>query len=170
MPQWTRTTLTASLMAALLFTALSARPGLFLRPGAQVSGPAGLTVTAPPRWRPAGVQHVQVTIQVVPGSALPAPLPSGVTLATPVYRVQVRPAVQTADAGRFEIRLPVTGGTLVPLRLSPDTADRAPGSSVPLKPMWVSDSQARVQGGLVVFQTTTLASEAQYFAVARIAD
>ncbi|ASN83366.1 hypothetical protein DFI_19405 (plasmid) [Deinococcus ficus] len=92
------------------------------------------------------------------------------TLATPVYRVQARPAVQTADAGRFEIRLPVTGGALVPLRLNSDTADRAPGASVPLKAMWVSDSQARVQGGVAVFETTTLSPEPQYFAVARIAD
>lgn len=170
MPHWTKAAVTASLMAALLCTALSARPGLFLRAGAQVSGPAGLTVTAPPRWRPAGVQRVQVRVQTVPEAALPVPLPSGVTLATPVYRVQARPAVQTADAGRFEIRLPVKGGILVPLRLSTDAADRAPGASTPPRAMWVSDSQARVQGGLVVFQTTTLSPEPQYFAVIRIAD
>lgn len=143
-----------------------------LRPGGQVASAAGVQVTAPPRWRPDSVRLIQVEIQAVPLRLLPVPLMSGVTPATAVYRIQADPAVQTTDAGRFLVRLPVQGsGTLVPLRLTAPTLDLAPGvlrTNLP-QVYWTSDAQATRRGNIIEFQTTTLASgEAQYFTVVRL--
>ncbi|MDK2014477.1 MULTISPECIES: hypothetical protein [unclassified Deinococcus] len=147
---------------------------LTLRPGGQVASAAGVQVTAPPRWRPEAVPLVRVEIQAVSARMLPVPLMSGVTPATAVYRIRAEPAVQTADAGRFLVRLPVKrGGTLVPLRLTAPMLDLAPGvnGASLTKAEWTSDSQATRRGHTIEFQTTSLSfGEVQYFTVVRLED
>lgn len=147
---------------------------LTVRPGGQVTSAAGVQVAAPPRWRPEAVPLVRVEIQAVPARLLPRPLMTGVSPATAVYRIRADPAVQTADAGRFLVRLPVKeGGTLVALRLTTPTLDLAPGvnGASPVRAEWTSDSQATRRGNTIEFQTTSLSStEAQYFTVVRLDD
>lgn len=147
---------------------------LTVRPGGQVTSAAGVQVIAPPRWRPDAVLLVRVEIQAVPARLLPVPLMSGVTPATAVYRIRAYPAVQTADAGRFLVRLPVQGGgTLVALRLTAPMLDLAPGvnAASTAKAEWTSDSQAMRRGNTIEFQTTSLSfGEVQYFTVVRLED
>jgi len=147
---------------------------LLLSPGGQVTATAGVQVNAPARWRPEAVPLVRVEIQAVPARLLPVPLMSGVTPATAVYRIRAEPAVQTADAGRFLVRLPVKGGgTLVALRLSVPMVDVAPGvnGASPPEAEWTSDSQATRRGNTIKFQTTSLSfGEVQYFTVVRLED
>lgn len=147
---------------------------LTVRPGGQVTSAAGVQVTAPPRWRPEAVPLVRVEIQAVPARLLPVPLMSGVTPATAVYRIRAEPAVQTADAGRFLVRLPVQGGgTLVALRLTAPMLDLAPGvnGASPAEAEWTSDAQATRRGNTIEFQTTSLYfGEVQYFTVVRLED
>ncbi len=122
-------------------------------------------VTAPDRWRPDTLRFVQVKIQAVPPRLLPVNLMPGVTPATAAYRIWAEPAVQTADASRFLVRLPVQGsGAPVPLRLTAPMLDRAPGAkgTAPSQAYWTSDAQATRRGNTIKFQTTTLSSgEAQ---------
>ncbi|MDK2013496.1 hypothetical protein [Deinococcus sp. 43] len=117
---------------------------------------------------------MRVEIQAVPARRLPVPLMSGVSPVTAVYRIRAEPAVQTADAGRFLVRLPVKGGgTLVALRLTAPMLDLAPGvnGASTAEAEWTSDSQATRRGNTIEFQTTSLSfGEVQYFTVVRLED
>lgn len=174
--RWTTLSLAVlgSWVLAASWTAQTPTAQQTLRPGGQVTSAAGVQVTAPARWRPETLRFVQVKIQAVPPRLLPVPLMPGVTPATAVYRIRAEPAVQTTDAGRFLVRLPVPGsGTLVPLRLTAPMLDLAPGAmgTPPPRAYWTSDTQATRRGNTVEFQTTTLSSgDAQYFTVVRLVD
>ncbi|GGL11054.1 hypothetical protein [Deinococcus radiotolerans] len=143
---------------------------LILSPGGQVTSRAGVRVSAPRHWRPATVSHVTVTVRTVSPASLTAPPSPDVRRASTVIGVRASATVQTGDADRFTIYIPVDGRSpepLMPLRLDTPILDAAPGAAA-AHAVWVQDTGARRSARFIEFDTTTLPAGTELlFAVGR---